>query len=163
MWVKFYAGNYARNQTSLAILVIFGQLHASLRKTEFILANRGILAMKNTLGVIILVLFITACTTTDEIIIDQKGVNMSAYQQDLEQCQAYAKQVKTSEKTTKGAASGALVGGLIGAITGGSSGAVTGAGVGAVGGGAKGANQGQQSEVQVVRRCLSGRGYRVLN
>ena len=52
--------------------------------------------MKNTLGVIILVLFITACTTTDEIIIDQKGVNMSAYQQDLEQCQAYAKQVKTS-------------------------------------------------------------------
>jgi len=24
-------------------------------------------------------------------------------------------------------------------------------------------NQGQQSEMQVVKRCLSGRGYRVLN
>jgi len=119
--------------------------------------------MKNILAVIIGALIIAACTTTDEIIIDQKGVNMSAYQTDLTECQAYAKQVKTGEKATKGAASGALVGGLIGAITGGSSGAVTGAGVGAVGGGARGVNKGQQSEVQVVRRCLSGRGYRVLN
>ncbi len=121
------------------------------------------IAVKNVLVAIIVPLVIIACTTTDEIIIDQKGVNMSAYQQDLTECQTYAKQVKTGEKVTKGAASGALVGGLIGAITGGGSGAVTGAGVGAVGGGAKGANQGQQSEAQVVKRCLSGRGYRVLN
>ena len=119
--------------------------------------------MKNIVVAIIVPLVIIACTTTDEIIIDQKGINMSAYQQDLAECQTYAKQVKTGEKATKGAASGALVGGLIGAITGGTSGAVTGAGVGAVGGGAKGANQGQQSEVQVVKRGLSGRGYRVLN
>ena len=119
--------------------------------------------MKNIMVAIIVPLVIIACTTTDEIIIDQKGVNMSAYQKDLSECQTYAKQIKTGEKTAKGAASGALVGGLIGAITGGSSGAVTGAGVGAVGGGAKGANQGQQSEAQVVKRCLRGRGYRVLN
>ena len=101
--------------------------------------------------------------STNEIIIDEKGVNMSAYQTDLADCQRYAASVKTGEKTAKGAASGAVVGGLIGAITGGSSGAATGAGVGAVGGGARGANEGEETEVQVVKRCLSGRGYQVLN
>lgn len=108
-------------------------------------------------------LALAGCTTTDEIIIDEKGVNMSAYQTDLAECQQYATGVKTEEKATKGAASGAVVGGLIGAITGGTSGAARGAGVGAVGGGARGVNEGEQSEVQVVKRCLQGRGYRVLN
>lgn len=103
------------------------------------------------------------CTTTDEIIIDEKGVDMSAYQRDLAECQSYAEGVKTKEKTAKGAGSGAVVGGLVGAITGGAEGAAKGAGVGAVGGGARGANEGERSEVQVVKRCLGGRGYRVLN
>lgn len=114
--------------------------------------------------VALLALFaLTACTTTDEIIIDQKGVNTAAYQQDLAECKTYADSVKTGEKTAVGAASGAVVGGLIGAITGGSSGAAKGAGVGAVGGGARGVSQGAETEVQVVKNCLRGRGYRVLN
>ena len=119
--------------------------------------------MKYAIVATVTFFMLTACTTTDEIIIDRKGVNMSAYQQDLVECQSYASEVKTQEKTAKGAASGAVVGGLIGAITGGGSGAATGAGVGGVGGGARGANEGEKSEVQVVKRCLSGRGYRVLN
>ena len=53
--------------------------------------------------------------------------------------------------------------GAIGAITGNSSSAARGAGVGAVSGGAKGASQGEQDEVRVVKNCLRGRGYRVLN
>lgn len=106
---------------------------------------------------------LAACTTTDEIIIDEKGVDMNAYQQDLAECRGYASQVQTGEKAGKGAASGAVVGGLIGAITDGTDGAVRGAGVGAVGGAAKGASQGERDEVQVVKRCLRGRGYQVLN
>ena len=121
------------------------------------------MTMKSLFPFGMVLLQVTACTTTDEIIIDTKGVNMSAYQQDLADCQGYASGVKTGEKATKGAASGAVVGGLIGAITGGGSGAAQGAGVGAVGGGARGANEGERSELQVVKRCLSGRGYRVLN
>jgi len=119
--------------------------------------------MKHLSLVLVTLLVVAGCTTTDEIIVDEKGINMGAYQKDLAECQTYAKGVKSGEKTAKGAASGAVVGGLIGAITGGSSGAVTGAGVGAVGGGAKGASEGEQTEVEVVKRCLSGRGYRVLN
>jgi outer membrane lipoprotein SlyB len=119
--------------------------------------------MKHLIASVATLLLIAGCTTTDEIIIDRKGVNMSAYEQDLAECRSYAAEVKTAEKTTKGAASGAVVGGLVGAITGGSDGAARGAGVGAVGGGARGASEGERSEVQVVKRCLSGRGYRVLN
>jgi outer membrane lipoprotein SlyB len=110
-----------------------------------------------------LALALAGCTTTDEIIIDQKGVDMASYQNDLAECRAYADSVKTGEKTAVGAASGAVVGGLIGAITGGTEGAARGAGVGAVGGGAKGVSEGSRTEVQVVKNCLRGRGYRVLN
>ena len=119
--------------------------------------------MRHLSAIAVTLLALAGCTTTDEIIIDEKGVNMSAYQQDLAECRTYANSVKTGEKTAKGAASGAVVGGLIGAITGGSSGAAQGAGVGAVGGGARGVIEGEETEVQVVKRCLSGRGYRVLN
>jgi outer membrane lipoprotein SlyB len=119
--------------------------------------------MKYLIVAVVTLLAMAGCTSTDEIIIDEQGVNTSAYQKDLAECQTYARSVKTGEKTAKGAASGAVVGGLIGAITGGSNGAVTGAGVGAVGGGARGADEGDRTEVEVVKRCLSGRGYRVLN
>ena len=119
--------------------------------------------MKITVGIVVTTVILTACATTDEIIIDKKGADVSAYEQDLTECQSYAAEVKKGEKTAKGAASGAVIGGLIGAITGGAEGAARGAGVGAVGGGAKGASQGEQDEVQVVKSCLRGRGYKVLN
>ena len=111
----------------------------------------------------LVLLVATACTTTAEIIIDKKGVNMAAYNSDLAECREYSDQVAVGEKATKGAASGAIVGGAIGAIVGDSSDAASGAGVGAVTGGAKGVSRGEQDKVRVVKNCLRGRGYRVLN
>jgi outer membrane lipoprotein SlyB len=116
--------------------------------------------MKTNVLLLAAVLALAGCTTTDEIIIDKKGVDMSRYQQDLAECRSYASEVQTGKKVAKGAASGAVVGGLVGAITGDAGKA---AGVGAVGGGARGANEGSREEVQVVKNCLRGRGYRVLN
>lgn len=110
-----------------------------------------------------LVSLLAGCTTTDEIIIDEKGVNMAAYRQDLAQCREYSEGVKTGEKSARGAASGAVVGAAVGAIFGGGDGALRGGGAGAVTGGARGANEGERDEVQVVKQCLRGRGYRVLN
>ncbi len=103
---------------------------------------------------------LVACTTTDEIIIDRQGVDMSRYEQDLAECRSYAAEVQAGKKVATGAASGAVVGGLIGAITGDAGKA---AGVGAVTGGAKGASEGAEDKVQVTKRCLRGRGYKVLN
>ncbi len=108
-------------------------------------------------------LAIVACTTTDEIIIDRKGVNMAQYEKDLAECRLYAQEVRTGEKAVRGAASGAVIGGAVGAVVGGSDDAARGAGVGAITGGAKGVSQGERQELQVVKRCLGGRGYRVLN
>jgi uncharacterized protein YcfJ len=116
--------------------------------------------MRYPITVFALLALISACTTTDEIIIDTKGVDMARYEQDLAECRAYSREVQTGKKVATGAASGAVVGGLIGAITGDAGKA---AGVGAVGGGAKGASEGAEDEVRVVKNCLRGRGYRLLN
>jgi outer membrane lipoprotein SlyB len=119
--------------------------------------------MKRWIVAALVLLPLGACTTTDEIIIDRKGVDMSRYEQDLAECRGYSSEVKSGEKAARGAASGAVVGGLVGAVIDGGDGAARGAGVGAVTGGAKGVSRGEQEEVRVVKRCLSGRGYRVLN
>ena len=105
----------------------------------------------------------TACTTTHEIIIDRKGVNMANYEADLAECRVYSSEVASGEKAVKGAASGAVVGGAIGAVVGGGSDAARGAGVGAITGGAKGISRGEQDKLRVVKNCLRGRGYRILN
>lgn len=119
--------------------------------------------MKPTIYLVLALMLLPACTTTDEIIIDRKGVNMTAYEQDLAECREYSQAVKTGEKGVLGAASSAVIGGAVGAILGGPEGAARGAGVGTVTGGARGVAEGEREEQQVVKRCLRGRGYKVLN
>ncbi|MDP6435666.1 MAG: glycine zipper family protein [Gammaproteobacteria bacterium] len=106
-------------------------------------------------------LLIAGCSSAPQPIIDTKGVDMTVYQQDLAECQQYALQVDTSSGVTKGAAVGAAVGGALGAVSGGSGkrGAASGAIVGATKSGGRAANEKQA----VVKNCLRGRGYRVLN
>ena len=108
-------------------------------------------------------LLLVGCSSHPGPIVDTKGVNMASYDADLTECREYSDQVAVGEKAAKGAASGAVVGGAIGAIVGNSSNAARGAGVGAVTGGAKGVSRGEQDKVKVVKNCLRGRGYRVLN
>ena len=121
--------------------------------------------MKTLLSIVLISFAVAACTTTDEIIIDNRGVNMAQYEDDLAQCEVFAEQVPVGEKAARGAASGAAVGGAIGAVNNGhhGNGAGEGAAIGAISGGAKGVNEGQRQKVQVVKRCLRGRGYKVLN
>lgn len=98
-------------------------------------------------------------------LVDMKGVNQSAYENDLSECQTYAQQQSgMGETAAKGAGAGAVVGGLLGLVTGGNkTGIAQAAGAGAVIGAAGGAFSGNQSQEAVVKRCLSGRGYKVLN
>ncbi len=98
-------------------------------------------------------------------IVDMKGVNEAAYENDLKECQAYAQQQSGMGSTAaKGAGAGAVVGGLLGLVTGGNgSGIAQAAGAGAVIGGAGGAFSGNQAQEAVVKKCLSGRGYKVLS
>lgn len=96
-------------------------------------------------------------------IVDMKGVDQGKYEQDLAECRQYADQAH-------GAGTGAVVGAAAGAaLSYGVSRAVGGrdpsaaARGGAVVGGASGAGAGARNKRDVVRRCLAGRGYSVLN
>ena len=120
--------------------------------------------------VLIFVFFfwVTGCAGSrpfvDEPIIDRKGVDMSRYYTDKAECEAYADEVRTGEKVARGAVGGAVVGGAIGAIIDREpNSAERGAGVGAVTGGVRGAQEGVRERERVVKQCLRGRGYRVLN
>jgi outer membrane lipoprotein SlyB len=107
-------------------------------------------------------LLLSACASRGPIV-DTQGVDMARYQQDLSQCETYAAQVSTGAEAGKGAVGGAVVGAAIGAIIGNSTTVARGAGVGGVAGGARGAARGENEKDQVVKNCLRGRGYRVLN
>jgi hypothetical protein len=98
-------------------------------------------------------------------IVDMKGVNQSKYESDLQDCQTIAKQQSgMGETAAKGAGAGAVVGGLLGLVTGGNkTGIVQAAGAGAVLGGAGGAYSGNNAQESIVKKCLSGRGHKVLN
>ena len=118
--------------------------------------------------VLSLSLWLAGCASNrsfiDEPIIDRKGVDMSRYYVDKEECETYANEVRTGEKVARGAVGGAVVGGAIGAIVNrGPDSAERGAGVGAVTGGVRGAQEGVRESERVVKQCLRGRGYRVLN
>ena len=110
------------------------------------------------------VLGLVGCTTTDEIIIDKKGVDLARYEADKAECETYSDEVRTGAKAAKGAGSGAVVGGAVGgSAEGNSDGIGRGAGIGAVTGAVRGLSEGERQELQVVKRCLRGRGYKVLN
>lgn len=87
------------------------------------------------------------------------------YSTDLPACQQYATQVMNSQQ---GAAAGAIAGALFGALLGAAAGGngrfnSQMAGVGALSGGASAAAGAEGGQRGIIRRCLLGRGYNVLN
>ena len=87
------------------------------------------------------------------------------YQRDLEECRAYAMTKPSAENS---AAVGAIVGALAGvallALGGGRGGwGNEVAAVGAAAGAVQGYSEGAQGQQGVVKRCLAGRGHRVLD
>ena len=110
------------------------------------------------------VLLLDGCASYRPLV-DARSVSSSQqYEQDLRQCQHYAAQVRPGQS----AAAGALFGALLGAAI---SGALGGdryptehiAAAGAVQGAANGAAGGADAQVQIIRNCMSNRGYSVLD
>lgn len=106
---------------------------------------------------------VLAGCASQNVIVDTKGVDLSRYEQDRRECESYASQVSTGTQAAKSAGFGAAVGAALAAIFGNSGDVARGAGAGGVVGGAKGAVKGENEKEQVLRNCLRGRGYRVLN
>ena len=117
-----------------------------------------------------------AQNSTPNVIVDMQGVDQAQYNTDLQACQGTGTQVQTKEAQREGvvgtAARGAAVGAAAGAISGnsGSKGAKTGAGVGVVAASSRNARNRREAKKQtknelemVVKNCMRGRGYNVLN
>jgi outer membrane lipoprotein SlyB len=121
---------------------------------------------KATLYLLICFVFSTGCASYRPIV-DMQGVNSVKYEQDLRECQNYAKQVSPATSSIVGGAIGAGAGALLGLVVGSYFGragefAGMGAAVGGTSGGMTGAAEGARSQMDIIRRCMMGRGYRVL-
>jgi hypothetical protein len=103
---------------------------------------------------------IAGCASHPEPIIDMKGVNEATLQVDWNECESYSDQVVIGKGAAKGAAGGAAVGAAAGAIRGN---ADSGAGYGAIWGATRSTLEGDREKQMVFKRCMRGRGYRVLN
>ena len=111
---------------------------------------------------LMLVASLAGCATYRPIV-DTKGVNQQAYESDLRECQAYAEQVSPAEHAAGGAVAGALLGAVLGAMVGNHHTSSQMAGIGAVSGAASGGGEGANAQKNIIRRCMAGRGYHVLN
>lgn len=96
-------------------------------------------------------------------VVDMRGADPSRYRSDLAECQQYAQQRDPAAQAAVGAAAGAVFGALLAAAAGSRYDRGAMARVGAVSGAAGGASHGAQSQVDIIRNCLRGRGYSVLN
>jgi hypothetical protein len=109
---------------------------------------------------IIAVVALSACSSHPDPIIDMKGVDPRLMQADWDECEGYSEEVVVANGMAKGAAGGAAAGAAAGAIGGDADG---GAGYGAIWGATRSGLDGAREKEMVFKRCMRGRGYRVLN
>lgn len=119
--------------------------------------------MKRLIVLGVCVSLLAGCATSGSNyvpLIDTRGTDPHQVQRDTTECQQFAKQRMDA---ATGAVAGAIVGALLGAALAprGHRNYVAGYGAtaGALGGGL-GANENQQT---IIKRCMAGRGYNVLN
>ena len=105
-------------------------------------------------------ILVTGCASHPDPIIDMQGVDESALEIDWAECEAYSEEVIIAKGAAKGAAGGAVAGAAAGAIGGN---AESGAGYGAIWGATRSTIHGDREKQGVFKRCMRGRGYRVLN
>lgn len=113
-----------------------------------------------SLAVFTLFLFVFGCAAHPDPIIDMQGVDPNALAQDWKECEAYTQEILISQGVAKGGTTGAVVGALGGAIDGDVG---RGAASGALYGGTRSGLDADREKQKVFKRCLRGRGYRVLN
>lgn len=95
-------------------------------------------------------------------IVDTRGVDMNRYETDLAGCQQYADQVSPAGHALVGAAAGAGLAAILAAVSGGRIDSGSSARMSGVLGAAAGGGHGAEAQVNVIRNCMRGRGYSVL-
>lgn len=118
------------------------------------------MSKRSRIAILTALVVVGGCAAHPDPIIDMKGVNESAMQLDWAECEEYSEQVIIARGTAKGATGGAVAGAAAGAISG-DVGAW--AGYGAIWGATRSTIDADRDKQMVFKRCMLGRGYRVLN
>jgi outer membrane lipoprotein SlyB len=114
------------------------------------------------MATVFLVTAFAGCAAHPDPIIDTKGVDEELMAQDWEECEAYTEEISVAKGTAKGAGLGAAIGAVVGSIGSGGDPAED-AAYGAVYGGTDSGLEADRDKQAVFKRCMRGRGYRVLN
>jgi outer membrane lipoprotein SlyB len=132
-----------------------GNYHAMVVSIMNTLKRLGIFL--STVG---LLLAVVGCAAHPDPIVDMQGVNPDLLAKDWEDCEGYSEEIAIGQGVAKGAGVGAGVGAVGGAVNDhvGRS-AANGALIGATRSGL----DADREKQKVFKRCLRGRGYRVLN
>lgn len=113
----------------------------------------------------VVLILLVGCATTPRganytPVVDMKDKDSAAYSTDLTQCSKYANE---RAGAAAGAAVGALLVGLLGAALAPSGYRNQVARQGVILGGVAGAGNAVETQETIIKRCLAGRGYNVLN
>jgi len=119
-------------------------------------------AIKPTILLCALIL-VAGCAAHPDPIIDMRGVDKDEYDQDWQECEAYTDEVIIAKGVARGAGLGGVIGAAAGAVGGNSSDVAEGAAYGGLYGGTRSGLDADEQKQMVFKRCMSGRGYRVLN
>ena len=106
---------------------------------------------------------LSGCATYRPVVDLRDVTDHGQYERDLADCQNYAEPVSPGASAGAGAIFGALLGAAFGAAIGDHSFAVDAARFGAVEGAVVGGTSAAATQVQIIRNCMGGRGYLVLN
>ena len=113
--------------------------------------------------------FVVGCAQTDLsdrndiAIIDTRGVDESVFKKDYSECSDFAKNIDLTERTLKRGAVAGATGAAVGAIIGGEEAAKKIGGSAAVLNAVEANLDGRNEQAKIIKNCLRGRGYKVLN
>ena len=113
--------------------------------------------------------FVVGCAQTDLsdrndiAIIDTRGVDESVFKKDYSECSDFAKNIDLTERTFKQGAVAGATGAAVGAIIGGEEAAKKIGGSAAVLNAVEANLDGRNEQAKIIKNCLRGRGYKVLN
>lgn len=124
--------------------------------------------MKN-LFLYVALCFVIGCAQTnlsdsnDIAIIDTRGVDENVFKKDYSECSDFAKNIDLTERTLKQGAVAGATGAAVGAIIGGEEAAKKIGGSAAVLNAVEANLDGRNEQAKIIKNCLRGRGYKVLN
>ena len=128
--------------------------------------------MKKLTSILFVFIFLISCAPVPqsyEPIIDIRGTSFdwNQYYRDLQECRAYATRICPADQAVGEALAGAAFGAALGAILGSGTGDAgrwtgIGAGSGGLSGAAHGAGNAVEEQKRIIRNCMRGRGYKVL-